>query len=175
MRQGVAKANVTARGAGAPKKMLDSARYYTHRAGADRDTRQWYDQDGQALSYEAVKAGIRTHAQAYTYSFRVVVSPGLEGLSRDVYRSYVSGLFEHCYWIEHGNTQHEHAHVIGFRNTRIPKQQLMAKQQQLTLQVEQERALRLEHQRELAQHMEQHLERQRRREQHLERGLGLGR
>jgi hypothetical protein len=80
MRQGVAKANVTARGAGAPKKMLDSARYYTHRAGEDRDTRQWYDQDGQALSYEAVKAGIRTHAQAYTYSFRVVVSPGLEAL-----------------------------------------------------------------------------------------------
>jgi hypothetical protein len=172
----VHKANAVARGAGAAKKMADSARYYTYRAGLDRDVRQWYDQDGRELSYAAVQQGIRTHAQAYTYSFRVVVSPGLEGVSREVYRSYVAGLFEHCYWIEHGNTAHEHAHVIGFRNTRIPKQLLNEKRQELTLQVAHEVALRQERQRQLAQHMEQHLERQRRREQHLERerGHGLG-
>lgn len=161
MGQGVAKANATARGAGAQKKMLDSARYYTYRPGVDRDTRQWHDQDGQALSYEAVREGIRTHAQTHTYSFRVVVSPGLEGIDRDVYRSYIAGMFEHAYFVEHHNTAHEHAHVIGFRDTRIPKQQLIEKQQELTRMVEQEHALRQEHKGELAHHMEQHQERQR--------------
>jgi hypothetical protein len=140
MPQAVQKANYVKQGAGARMKMLDSARYYTYRAGLERDERTWRDQDGQVVSYEQVRAGISEAAEQYTYSYRMVLSPGGPA-SPELYREHLAGMFDRYYVINHDNTEHAHVHVIGFRDTTLRREQLRQQQQELTRRVALEREL----------------------------------
>jgi hypothetical protein len=138
MTQAVQKANYVKRGAGARTKLLDSARYYTYRAGLEREQRTWRDQDGQVVSYADVRAGISAAAEQYTYSYRMVLSPGGPA-SPELYQHHLAGMFDRYYLINHENTEHAHVHVIGFRNTTLRRGQLREQQQQLTRRVALER------------------------------------
>ena len=40
------------------------------------------------------------------------------------YHQALAGRFDHYYFIEHHNTAYPHAHVIGFRHTRVRKAEL---------------------------------------------------
>ena len=122
----VVKATYSRRGTRAAKATLKAAKYYTFRSGPDLAQRVWHTSDGRVLLYDAVQAEIATGTQAYTYTYRVVLSTKAVDLGAAGYHQALADQFERYYFVEHHNTDYPHAHVIGFRMERIKKAELQA-------------------------------------------------
>ena len=116
----IVKANYLPRG----RTARAAAKYYTFRDGPDRLTRIWHTSDGRAALYDEVQAELAAGAAAYAYTYRMVLSPQAVDLGPAGYHQALAGRFEHYYFIEHHNTAYPHAHVIGFRRTRVRKAEL---------------------------------------------------
>lgn len=136
----IANGNYVCRAKGAKGAMLKAAKYYTYREGPDLRSRQWYSQDG-ALSYDELTECVKEHAQAYGYSYRIVLSTKEARVSIDDYRDTLGDRFGEYYLIEHDNTDHPHAHVIAFTKKMLKGQEFTAMRERLA---ERERAAELE-------------------------------
>ncbi len=122
----VVKLNYLTRGMKAVQTIGQAAKYYTFRNGPDLAARVWYANDGRVTLYNAVQAEIAAGAQAYAYSYRVVISAKDADLTAAGYHAVLAGQFERYYFIEHHNTAVPHAHVIGFRKELVSKAELHA-------------------------------------------------
>src|SRR5918997_1782418 len=118
----VVKVNYLTRG----KTVQQAAKYYTFRDGPDLAQRVWHTSDGRVALYDEVQAEIAAGVAAYAYTYRVVLSTQGVDLGPAGYHQALAGQFERYYFIEHHNTDHPHAHVIGFRNGRVRKAELQA-------------------------------------------------
>ncbi len=101
-----------------------AAQYYTFRDGPDRAQRVWHTSDGRVALYDEVQAEIAAGVETAAYTYRVVLSTEAVDLGPAGYHQVLAGRFERYYFIEHHNTDHPHAHVIGFRNERLRKAEL---------------------------------------------------
>src|SRR5919202_329908 len=126
----VVKANYLRRGTTAQqtarvvKAVRQAAKYYTYREGPDRAQRLWQTSDGRTLSYADVHPELRSAAQTYAYTYRVVLSTKEVDITADGYRAVLADRFASYYFVEHHNTDYPHAHVIGFCQQRINKREL---------------------------------------------------
>lgn len=137
----ITNGNYVCRKQGAKKAMLRAAKYYTFRDGPDLRSRQWYSKGDRSLSYDELRAEVEEHAQTYGYSYRLVLSTKAARVAIDDYRATLGERFEEYYLIEHDNTDHPHAHVIGFTKKMIKRQEFSAMRERLA---ERERAAELE-------------------------------
>src|SRR3712207_3428948 len=103
-----------------------AAQYYTFRDGPDRAQRVWHTSDGRVALYDDVRAEIAAGVETSAYTYRVVLSAHGVDLGPAGYHQALAGQFERYYFIEHHNTDHPHAHVIGFRNERVRTAELQA-------------------------------------------------
>ena len=103
-----------------------AAQYYTFRDGPDRAQRLWHTSDGRVALYDEVQAEIAAGVETATYTYRVVLSTDAVDLGPAGYHQVLAGRFERYYFIEHHNTDHPHAHVIGFRTRRLRSAELQA-------------------------------------------------
>jgi hypothetical protein len=142
----IVKANYLPRG----RTARAAAKYYTFRDGPDRLTRIWHTSDGRAALYDEVQAELAAGAAAYAYTYRMVLSTQAVDLGPAGYHQALAGRFEHYYFIEHHNTAYPHAHVIGFRHTRVQKAELQDLRRQVH-ELEQARAQDQQHERSQAQ------------------------
>ena len=108
------------------KTTRKAAKYYTFRSGPDLAQRMWHTSDGRVALYDAVEAEIAAGAQAYAYTYRVVLSTKAVDLGAASYHHALAGQFERYYFVEHHNTAYPHAHVIGFRQRLVRKGELQA-------------------------------------------------
>src|SRR3712207_4403435 len=122
----VVKANYNTRGTKAVKTTRKAAKYYTFRSGPDLAQRVWHTSDGRVALYDTVEAEIAAGAEAYPYTYRVVVSTQAVDLGAAGYHQALAGQFDRYYFVEHHNTDYPHAHVIGFCTERIKKADLQA-------------------------------------------------
>src|SRR3712207_2209631 len=125
----IVKANYITRGktaAKAAKAARQAAQYYTFRDGPDRAGRIWHADDRRTLLHADVSAAVTAGAQAYAYTYRVVLSTRAADIGAAGYHQILTGHFEHYYFVEHHNTDYPHAHVIGFRRQRVKKPELQA-------------------------------------------------
>ena len=111
-------------GTATTKAITRAAKYYTFRDGPDRAERQWHTSDGRTTSYEAIADELRAHARSHAYSYRVVVSTKEAALGPQDYHQALRDRFATYYFIQHGNTDFPHAHVIGFRDQRLSRAEL---------------------------------------------------
>lgn len=135
------------------KAITRAAKYYTFRDGPDRATRQWHTSDGRTTTYDAIADELRCHARTHAYSYRVVLSTKDAKLGPASYHQALRTRFETYYFIQHGNTNFPHAHVIGFRANRFTRAELQTMHGQVAA-LEQ-----AQHQRNLARHQEHAAER----------------
>lgn len=126
----ITSGNYVCRKKGAKGAMLRAAKYYTFRDGPDLRSRQWYSRDA-ALSYDELRQEVAEHAQTYGYSYRLVLSTKEARVSIDDYRATLGERFDHYYLIEHDNTDHPHAHVIGFTKKMLKGQEFSAMRERL--------------------------------------------
>jgi hypothetical protein len=108
------------------KAVRQAAKYYTYRDGPDRAQRLWQTRDGRTVAYADVHPELRAAAQTYAYTYRVVLSTKAVDITAEGYRAVLANRFESYYFVEHHNTDYPHAHVIAFRNQRMPKAELQA-------------------------------------------------
>lgn len=127
-----------------------AANYYTFREGRDQAQRVWYDKDGQTMPYADVRSAIREQARTWGYTYRVILSTKEADLPPEDYRAVLGAQFADYYFIQHHNTDHPHAHVIGFTKTRMKRPELKAMLARLQ-EVEQARAQEQTHAREAEQ------------------------
>ncbi len=123
----IIKANYTRRGrtpSTTAKQISHAAHYYTYRDGPDRDRRVWYAKDGRSGSYDAFKSEIYAHAKTHRYSYRVVLSTSEADIGPAGYHAVVGDRFTQYYFVEHHNTAYPHAHVIGYRATKLSRTDL---------------------------------------------------
>ncbi len=123
----IVKANYTVRGKVASrtaKQISHAAHYYTYRDGPDRDERVWYAKDGRSGPYDAFKSEIYAHAKTHLYSYRVVLSTSVADLGPAGYHAVIGERFSQYYFVEHHNTAYPHAHVIGYRATKLSRTDL---------------------------------------------------
>ncbi len=111
--------------------MQQAAKYYTFRDGPDRAQRVWHTRDGRVALYDEVQAEIAAGVAASAYTYRVVLSTDTVDLGPAGYHQALAGQFERYYFIEHHNTDHPHAHVIGFRTRRLRSADLQAMRTQV--------------------------------------------
>src|SRR5918997_6195280 len=123
----VVKVNYLTRG----KTVQQAAKYYTFRDGPDLAQRVWHTSDGRVALYDEVQAEIAAGMAAYAYTYRVVLSTQGVDLGPAGYHQVLAGQFERYYFIEHHNTDHPHAHVIGFRTRRLRSADLQAMRTQV--------------------------------------------
>jgi hypothetical protein len=97
---------------------MRAANYYRFRDGDERDQQQrsWRDKDGNEISHADVLKAIEENAVQHDYLYRCIVSTKDAALTPDDYRTVLDGHFTAYYVIEHHNTDHPHAHVIGLRD-----------------------------------------------------------
>jgi hypothetical protein len=138
----IVKANYLAGGKRAGKTVKAvrrAAKYYTFRDGPHRAGRIWHADDGRRACYADVHAEMADGAQAYPYTYRIVLSTSAADIGAAGYHQVLAGHFAHYYFVEHHNTDYPHAHVIGFCQQRINKRELQA-MRSTVLKAERERA-----------------------------------
>ncbi len=123
----IIKANYTRQGrtpTTTAKKISHAAHYYTYRDGPDREGRVWYAKDGRRGPYDAFKAEIYAHAKVHPYTYRVMLSSNVADLGPAGYHAVIGERFSQYYFVEHHNTAYPHAHVIGYRPTKLSRTDL---------------------------------------------------
>lgn len=118
---------------------IRAAGYYRFREGPDLERRSWYDAESQRTHEEVIQE-LKEHAHEYDYVYRTMMSTRDVPLSIDDYRQVAAAHFERVYILEHRNTDHPHAHVIGLRN-RVVKDEEREEMYKKIRELEQQREL----------------------------------
>jgi hypothetical protein len=110
-----------------------AARYIAY--GQDREAREagrqrgiWLGPDGRAHSHEAVLDWARREGVNYRYTGHVVLSPPQDILTPAHFCRAMAASGEIASWrlMAHDDTRFRHAHVLFFREERIPKARYLA-------------------------------------------------
>jgi hypothetical protein len=163
--------NRTPTGRASHAKVKRGMQYYSYgnwREKEPQERGQWHSPDGVVSTEKAHQwASEQARLNEYTYTLMLSLRDGNMQEEDFTQAMEHAGFFDNWMLIQHRDSEHDHAHVIAFREKKLPKQEF-AKWKELIME-----QLQKAERHQLAQ--EQQLIQQRRQEQQLEQASRLER
>lgn len=102
-------------------------------AADGRQRGEWLGSDGKSHNHEAVLAWAQSQARKHEHTFQALLSVPQARLRSGEYAAALAAAGQIAEWrmVVHNDTDYSHAHVLFFRNQRLPRSQFEQWQRQV--------------------------------------------